>query len=276
MTVRIFTDSTSDISQYEAVNLGIGVVPLHVNIGGKSYLDGVDITPDQFYSLLSKEKTAKTAQPSPGEILKLWNGMTRKDDEIVMITISSELSGTYNSAKIAAKERGNVWVVDSRAVAMPLRFSNLEALEMARQGMAAAEIAKRVERMPGKIKLYAAFGTLDYLYAGGRISKAKSILGNLLSIKPIVTLEDGKVVQVVNDHKRTMKMAIEAVVNRLPPADKVSRVGIIHAYDMTHIEEIQEEMEKKYHGKRILKAQLGATLGVYSGPVLYGAAVFEK
>ena len=193
--VKIITDSTADFTAAEAAGLGIDIVHLRTRFGDEEYIDGVDITPHQFYEkLVESDVLPTTSQPSPAEFEAAFASALEEAGEVVAITISSALSGTYQSAVIAAEAFGDrVRVVDSLSASIGEQVIVRRAAQLAAEGLSAAELAGRIEAERGDVCVLALLDTLEYLKRGGRISAAAAFAGGVLSIKPVVTLRDGAV-----------------------------------------------------------------------------------
>ena len=194
--VKIITDSTADFTREEAAGLGLGVVHLRTRFGDEEYIDGVDITPHQFYEkLVESDVLPSTRQPSPAEFEAALASALEEAGEVVAITISSALSGTYQSAVIAAEAFGDrVRVVDSLSASIGEQVIVRRAAQLAAEGLSAAELAGRIEAERGDVCVLALLDTLEYLKRGGRISAAAAFAGGVLAIKPGITLRDGAVV----------------------------------------------------------------------------------
>lgn len=194
--VKIITDSTADFTSAEAAGLGLGVVHLRTRFGDEEYIDGVDITPHQFYEkLVESDVLPTTSQPSPAEFEAAFASALEEAGEVVAITISSALSGTYQSAVIAAEAfGGRVRVVDSLSASIGEQVIVRRAAQLAAEGLSAAELAGRIEAERGDVCVLALLDTLEYLKRGGRISAAAAFAGGVLAIKPVITLRDGAVV----------------------------------------------------------------------------------
>lgn len=194
--VKIITDSTADFTAAEAAELGLGVVHLRTRFGDEEYIDGVDITPHQFYEkLVESDVLPTTSQPSPAEFEAAFASALEEAGEVVAITISSALSGTYQSAVIAAEAfGGRVRVVDSLSASIGEQVIVRRAVQLAAEGLSAAELAGRIEAERGDVCVLALLDTLEYLKRGGRISAAAAFAGGVLAIKPVITLRDGAVV----------------------------------------------------------------------------------
>lgn len=193
--VKIITDSTADFTAAEAAELGIDIVHLRTRFGDEEYIDGVDITPHQFYEkLVESDVLPTTSQPSPAEFEAAFASALEEAGEVVAITISSALSGTYQSAVIAAETFGDrVRVVDSLSASIGEQVIVRRAVQLAAEGLSAAELAGRIEAERGDVCVLALLDTLEYLKRGGRISAA-AFAGGVLAIKPVITLRDGAVV----------------------------------------------------------------------------------
>ena len=194
--VKIITDSTADFTAAEAAELGIDIVHLRTRFGDEEYIDGVDITPHQFYEkLVESDVLPTTSQPSPAEFEAAFASALEEAGEVVAITISSALSGTYQSAVIAAEAFGDrVRVVDSLSASIGEQVIVRRAAQLAAEGLSAAERAGRIEAERGVVRVLALLDTLEYLKRGGRISAAAAFAGGVLAIKPVITLRDGAVV----------------------------------------------------------------------------------
>lgn len=194
MSVRIITDSGSDILPGE--HSGVVVLPLSITFGTTVYQDGVDITHERFYELLVEEDDLpKTGQVNPYAFSQAFDEAAAAGDDVVCITLSSKLSGTNQSALTAASEaKGVVRVVDSLNVCVGERILVEYALRLVEQGMSAVEIASELDRVRSSVRVVALLDTLEYLRRGGRIGSAAGKVGELLSIKPVVAVEDGEVV----------------------------------------------------------------------------------
>lgn len=190
--VKIICDSACDIKQNEAKELNIEVIPIKVNISGVEYLDGVDLSSDDFFKkLIESSDIPKTSQIPPFE----WQGIfeKNKDEEVVVITMSKKLSNTYNSVLLASKDYPNVTVVDSENVTIGERILVKLAAKLRDEGKTKKQIVKALETNKGRIRLVALLDTLEYLRKGGRISVVTAVAGKILQIKPVIEIFDGKV-----------------------------------------------------------------------------------
>ncbi len=192
MCVRIIVDSSTDVS--EKYREKIQFVPLTVRFGDKEYLDGVEISKHQFYEMLvESDALPTTSQATPAAFAEYLESVASAGDSAVVITLSSKLSGTYQSAVLAAEDYPNIYVVDSQSVAIGTGVLAQYAVELAQQGMGAEKIAQELTQQREKVCVVALLDTLEYLKKGGRISKTVAFAGGMLNIKPVVTIQDGAV-----------------------------------------------------------------------------------
>lgn len=192
MCVRIIVDSSTDVS--EKYREKIQFVPLTVRFGDKEYLDEVELSKHQFYEMLvESDVLPTTSQATPAAFAEYLESVASAGDSAVVITLSSKLSGTYQSAVLAAEDYPNIYVVDSQSVAIGTGVLAQYAVELAQQGMGAEEIAQVLTQQREKVCVVALLDTLEYLKKGGRISKTVAFAGGVLNIKPVVTVQDGAV-----------------------------------------------------------------------------------
>ena len=192
MCVRIIVDSSTDVS--EKYREKIQFVPLTVRFGDKEYLDGVELSKHQFYEMLvESDVLPTTSQATPAAFADCFEAIASAGDSAVVITLSSKLSGTYQSAVLATEDYPNIYVVDSQSVAIGTGVLAQYAVELAQKGMGAEEIAQVLTQQREKICVVALLDTLEYLKKGGRISKTVAFAGGMLNIKPVVTVQDGAV-----------------------------------------------------------------------------------
>lgn len=214
MSVRIVIDSSADVTA--AARQRLAAVPLTIFFGQQEYADGITITHTEFYKkLVESDVLPTTSQPSPALFDAVYAQAEAAGDSVVVITISSALSGTYQSACIAAEDYDNVYVVDSRNAAIGAGCLAELGLRLADSGMGAQEIAETLTRERENLRLLAVLDTLEYLKKGGRISGAVAFVGGMLSIKPMITLTDGKIAMVGKPRgtKQANKMLMAEVEN---------------------------------------------------------------
>ena len=192
MKVRIVVDSSADL--IPEVKSRVTVVPLTILFGSEAYVDGITISHQQFYEkLVESDVLPTTSQAGPHVFEKVFQKAKAAGETVVVLTLSARLSGTWQSAMMAARDFDNVYVVDSHSVAIGTGILTQLALEMADRGMAACDIARALEQERDNVCIVAMLDTLEYLQKGGRISKTVAFAGGLLSIKPVVSLHDGQI-----------------------------------------------------------------------------------
>jgi len=268
MPVKIVTDSCADLPPQLAKELGISVVPVYVRFGEEVYLDRVDMSEDEFYQRLQKTTVhPSTVQPGPQDFLEVYRKLSPKADGIVSIHISGKLSGTYNSAMMAKdmlETKCPVTVVDSQMVTMGLGLLVIVAANMANAGEKADKIAKEVKKSIPKLHLLCLLDTLEYLQKGGRIGKAKALLGSILNVKPILTLKDGEVVPA--GQVRTRAKGIEKLVELGQSAKKIQDLAVVHSTTPDEAENLAERLGSVFDRKQIKIARVGPALGAHMGP----------
>ena len=278
MSVAIVTDSASDLDPQIARAAGITVVPLLVTFGEREYRAGIDITTEEFWRELTAEGAPfpKTAACSPGDFQAAYEAALATADEVVCITVGSRLSATYKSATLAQEQMrdGAIHIFDSATACMSQGLYALMASELAAAGRSGAEITAELERRRTDSRLYAVLETLEYLKRGGRISGAQAAIGGVLSVKPIITVEDG-VVETV-DRPRTRSKARLRLLDLLT-ARPIERIAIIHGRT-PDIEEFAAELSER---SGVDRAQMpigliGPSVGPHLGPGVYGACVIYR
>lgn len=213
--VAIVTDSNSGISQEEAKKLGVYVVPMPFFVNGRVYFEDIDLSQEQFYKLLAEDADVSTSQPSPADIMDLWDDLLRNHQEIVHIPMSSGLSASCATAQGLAQDyNGKVQVVDNKRVSVTMMQSVLDALALAKSGKSAAQIREILERESLEASIYLMVDTLKYLKKGGRITPAAAMIGSVLKLKPVLQIQGDKLdayakVRGVKAAKKTMLDAIK-------------------------------------------------------------------
>lgn len=213
--VAIVTDSNSGISQEEAKKLGIYVVPMPFFVNGRIYFEDIDLSQEQFYQLLAEDADVSTSQPSPADILDLWDDLLRRYQEIVYIPMSSGLSASCATAQGLAQDyNGKVQVVDNKRISVTMMQSVLDAIALAKSGKSAVRIREILERESLEASIYLMVDTLKYLKKGGRITPAAAMIGSVLKLKPVLQIQGDKLdayakVRGVKAAKRTMLEAIK-------------------------------------------------------------------
>ena len=277
--VAVVVDSASDLSAEQAAAAGISIVPLIVTFGDKEYAAGVDMTPEQFWTQLTAPGAPfpKTAAASPGTFKETFERLLGGGaDEVLYVGVGSKLSATLGSAKVAAEmlPGSKIHIIDSNTASMGAGLLALYAAEKARGGVSGEALAADVQSKVGKVHLYVVLETLEYLKRGGRISPARAAIGNVLSVKPIITVEDG-VVETA-DRPRTRGRARERLVELLA-ATKPERICVLHG-QAGEVTEFADELAKrtKVPRDKVLINLIGASVGPHVGPGAYGAVVMSS
>ncbi|WP_238649821.1 DegV family protein [Paenibacillus piscarius] len=270
----IVTDSTSDIPPALAEQYGIEVVPLTLMFGEEAFRDNVDLTPEQFYERLPRSpQLPTTSQPSPVEYMNVYRRIQEQypGSPILSFHISSGLSGTYQSAVLAKsmlEEDGEaITVVDSLSASYGFGFMVVEAARLAQQGQEPAAILEQVERLRQSRKLYFLVDTLEYLQKGGRIGKASAILGTLLNIKPILSIDaEGIIyaVEKVRGRKKAVARMIELFKADLPGVNNIN-VAVGHTAEPASGEEFLRELAGHFTLKEKVLTNVGPVVGSHVG-----------
>jgi DegV family protein with EDD domain len=279
MAIKIITDSTSDITADLARKMGITVVPLTVLFGHQSFLDRVDITTDEFYRRLSQEDVfPTTTQPSPGVFADTYTRLLKETDEILVIVVSSKLSGTYQSATNAismVEGKGRIEVIDSYSTAMGLGLLAITAAKMATEkGVSLDQITQAIRERTRRSHIIMLFDTLKYLAKGGRIGKAQGLLGSILQVKPVLTMKDGEVSPLIR--LRSMSAGSEYLYNFVKDFDNIEEMAVEHATTPHEADLLVERLTAIYPGKPIYRSTVSPVLGTYMGPNVLSISVLSS
>jgi DegV family protein with EDD domain len=264
------TDSTCDLPREFVEKYDIKVVPLSVNFGDDSYLDGIEISNKEFYDRLrNSDKLPTTSQVSPGEFVEVFNEILDKDDEVLGIFLAKEFSGTFPSAKIAKDiiKSDKIHLIDSRGVTGALAAVVLAAGDLIQRGLSIENIELRLNEFIRNSESILVIDTLEYLVKGGRISKAQGAIGSVLSVKPVLTIGDGKLdtLAKVRGRKKGIKWMIDWVKdNRFDLSDK--RVFILDTDDPKFHQDIKDALLENFEVGEIIDIEVGAVVGTHSGP----------
>ncbi|MBQ8292667.1 MAG: DegV family protein [Bacilli bacterium] len=282
MNIKIVIDSASDISLEEAEKLGVTVIPMSISFGfNEEYYDGVDITPHRFYEkLIESDELPKTSQINAFRFNEVFKELTSDGSDVLVITISSKLSGTYTSALQAAEKYGNVHVVDSLNACIGERLLCLYALELIKKGLSIEEIVEELNEKKKKINLIAVVNTLEYLKKGGRVSSAVAFAGEAFSIKPVLSVIDGEVKMIGKavGSKRGNNL-LNTLVAKKGGIDFSMPYGVIWSgLDNTMLQKYIKDSAHLWeeHTDTIPAYIIGSTIGTHVGPGAIGVAFFEK
>ena len=277
--IRIITDSASDITIEEAKKLGVEVVPLHVIFGNDVFMDGVDISHDEFYKRLEEcEELPKTSQTNPAGFVEVFEQYTKQGDEILGIFISSKLSGTYQSAVIASQmiEDGKIHIIDSLNASLGLAVLVREAVKMRDEGKSADEIKSNIEELISKVRVIAVVDTLKYLKKGGRLSATSAIVGGVLGITPVISVVDGcvEVLAKTRGHKKSIKFMIDYMKENVPDENHV--VDFAYTRIIKNLDSFKEACHPEFKRGEEETREIGAASGTHIGRGAFGGAYISK
>ncbi|MDO4519340.1 MAG: DegV family protein [Eubacteriales bacterium] len=280
MAIRIVTDSAADYKQEEILRRQIECLPMSVTFGSDSFLDGIELEKEEFYErLLEGKEFPKTSQPAPGAFLECFEAAKEANDSVIVILISGALSGTVQSAYIAKDmaEYDDVYIIDSTTATLGMRLLVDTAVVLREKGATVQQIVEEVERLKSKVHVLAGLDTLEYLAKGGRISKGAANIGNLANLKPLISIQEGKVdvcgkaIGMRRAYKGLMKIVDGYEIDEDYP------VYFIYSYDRTNCAGFLHTMEKAGHIFDPVKIRgIGPTIGTHIGPGAFGMVFVEK
>lgn len=273
MTIRVVTDSACDLPASTLAEYGVTVVPLKIRFGDQEFVDREELTTDEFWARCSASaELPATAAPSVGNFQAAYEGLAAEGATgVVVVSLSSALSATMQSAQLAAEEvagRIPVIVVDSLSVSLGLGMMVLAAADAARQGKNIDEVAEAARSLVSRTHVWAAFDTLENLKKGGRIGGAKALLASALAIKPIIEVRDGKVEQ--GGKQRTRSKALAFLVDTLREAGEIESLMVLHA-DCSDVDTFLEMLRPQYDGE-IVVGEIGPVVGSHAGRGTIGIA----
>ena len=280
MSVKIIIDSTADTTP--SIRERLTIVPLTVHFGEEEFIDGVTIDHKTFYEkLIESDTLPSTSQATPDAFYRVFDEVTAAGHTAVVLTLASNLSGTYQSAMIAAEDYpGQVFVVDTKTASIGAGILAELALRLADSGMSAAEIADRITEERDKVFVIAMLDTLEYVKRGGRISKTVAFAGGLLSIKPVVSLKDGEIV--ILGKARGSRQGNNLLVTEIGNAggvdfDKPVLLGYTGLSDLLLQKYIEDSQPLWANGTDSLRSTpIGSVIGTHAGPGAVAAAFFKK
>ena len=278
MTVKIVTDSAADLPPTLAEELGITVVPVYLRFGDEVYRDRVDISEDEFYHrLLHDPIHPSTTQPTPQDFAETYQKLSQEAGGIISIHISSRLSGTCNSAiqgKQLVEDGCPIEVVDSQTVSIANGLIAMEAAKIARSRKSLEQVVAEVKQIIPSIHLLILLDTLKYLAKGGRIGKAKALLGSVLNVKPLLTVKDGGLVPA--GQVRTRSQGIQRLFNFAKNAVGIQDLSIVYSTTPDEAQILAERIGSIFPQERITLARVGPALGVHAGPGALAIGFREK
>lgn len=271
--IAIVTDSNSGITQAQGKELGIYVVPMPFYINGEMFLEDISLTQEEFYQKLGEDAEISTSQPSPGDVMDLWEKLLEEYDEIVHIPMSSGLSSTCeNEISLSAEYDGKVQVVNNQRISVTQEQSVLDAMKLRDAGKSAKEIKEILEREKFESTIYITVDTLKYLKKGGRITAAAAALGTVLNLKPVLTIQGEKLdafskVRGWKAAKRTMLKAIEKdIEERFKGKEDELILGMAYTGNEEEAEVWKAEIQEKFPQYELKCAPLSLSVACHIGP----------
>ncbi len=275
--IKIVTDSTAYLPAEYVQAHDIHVVPLYVHFGAEAFREGVELSNAEFYARLkAAPELPTTSQPSAGEFHQLFQSLVEAGHEVICLTISSELSGTYNSATAAVGMLGDspVSVVDSRSTSVGLQLLVETAVEWVQAGRSRLEIVDELNAMKETIHVLFVVDTLEYLQKGGRIGPAKALMGTMLKIKPILFLNDGRIepLEQVRSKRKALQRMLELIQERVGDGSTRVAARVVNALVPEEAALVVEQLAEQVACERLAVSELGPVIGTHTGPGMIGIA----
>jgi len=268
LTVKIVTDSGADISAETAKELGITIVPLYIYFGGKTYRDGIEMTPDELYKRLENDPVhPTTTQPMPYDFTGYYEKISEDADAIVSIHVSAKASGTYNAALQGARQskgKCEVHVVDSSSVSVGQALITTAAARIAGAGGSLKEVLEETHRAVAQTQIRGLLDSLKYLLKGGRITKTKALIGSLLKVKPLLTMNNGEIAQ--TGVVRSYSKGVEKLLEFVKGYHNLQEAALSHSTVPEAANTLKKGIASIIDEKRIQMSRVGAALGVHGGP----------
>jgi DegV family protein with EDD domain len=268
MNIQVITDSTSDLPKGTASDLGIRVIPIYLRFGEKTYRDGIDITENEFYSLLASSPVhPASSQPNPEDFTAVFREYCGNTSGIVSIHISSKISGTYNSANIARKTLKSqcpIEIIDSGFNSAGLGLVVMAAARAAKAGANLAEVVGEANQAVKEVRMFGIFETMKYLARSGRVNKTIAAASRILSVMPLLTFHDGEIVRagLVRSTSKGMDRIYNFVKNNTP----IRELTVVHSQVIDQANQLKHRLSEFIQEDKIAIAELGAGLGVHGGP----------
>lgn len=279
--VRIVVDSTSDLTNERLAELGVACVPLSVQFGDETYLDGINLSAEEFYvKMEEREWMAKTAQPSPALFAEEYEKILADGDDVLAIIVSSGVSGTLQSAHVAKSHLGSgqerVMILDTQTCTAGLALLVEIAVEKAKTGMGLQELHDEIQCLAGRTKVYGSIQTLKYAKRAGRLSGPAAVVGTMLNLYPIMTMKDGMVINItsVKGQKRMFAKLREYVLHH--GVDEKYPLFFSHGVVPENMQKMKACFAEKINIKDALNGIAGCIVGTYSGPGILIVGFIEK
>jgi DegV family protein with EDD domain len=275
MKIQVIADSTSDMPEGLADELGIRVVPIYLRFGDKTYRDGVDITKEEFYTLLGSSPVhPATSQPNPEDFTSVYKEYCDNIEGIVSIHISSKISGTCNSATMAKntlKSQCPIEIIDSRLNSGGLGLVVTAAARAAQNGADLAEVTEEANKAVKEVRMYGMFETMKYLARSGRVNKTIAAASRFLNVMPLLTFHDGEIVRA--GLVRAISKGTDKIYDFVKKNTPIKELTIVHSQVLDQANRLKERLGEFIQEEKIAIAELGAGLGVHGGPGVLLAAL---
>lgn len=273
MRKKIVTDSTTDLPQSYLKEHDVHVIPLNLTIEGKSYIDQQDISSERVIELIEEDVDIKTSQPPIGKCIEMYDELGKDGSEIISIHMTSGLSGTYQTAYQASQMTDSkVTVIDSKSISFGLGFQLEHIVEWNNEGLSTEEILKKLKHLQSNIKLFVVIGQLNQLIKGGRIGKAKGMIGNMMRLKPVGILDDGQIKILHN--ARTQKSSIQIIKKELAQFienHSIKKIGLAHANALDFVDKFKQQFAIEENNTEV---EINTTTPVISTHTGQGAVGF--
>jgi len=276
MTVKIVTDSTSDLPPEVVEEFDITVVPVNVHFGDEVYRDGVDLSTDDFYrKLRTSPILPKTSAPAPGIFSETYERLAQDADAIVSIHVSDNLSAVLEAARVGCSDlRFPISLIDSQTASMACGLLVITASRAAKEGASLEEIEALLKAVIPRTITYGAFSTLEYLYKGGRIGRAQAFLGSVLQLSPILAINRGEIVPVAR--VRTRPKAIDRLCEIVRDLGVPQEMSVMRTTEPREAEDLAQRLSSVFPPERMYRASIGPAIGTYVGPDAVGVALIWK
>lgn len=273
MNVKIMADSACDLAESQYQEYGIEMVSLTVELDGETFMDGKNISPKSVYEAMRNGKSPKTSQVSPQSFKDIFTSYAEKEQSLIYIAFSSELSGTYQTAKMMESEvketypNANLHVIDSKCASIGYGLVVLRAAKLAKEGASVKDILEVATYHANHMEHIFTVDDLEYLYRGGRVSKTAAFVGSLLKIKPILHVDDGKLIPLekIRGSKKVISRMIQIMEQRgIDLKNQV--IGISHGDDLSRAEQLADIVREETGCQQVIIEMVGSAIGAHSGP----------
>lgn len=273
MRICIITDDNSGFTKKEATENDVKILRMPIIVDGECYFENETLSGEQFYKFLEEDKDIKTSQPSPGEVINMWEDALKEYDQVVHIPMSSGLSESCHSAQLLSEEfNGKVFVVDNHRISVTLKASVYDAIKLRNEGKTGEEIKRYLEETKSDSNIFIMVDTLKYLKKGGRVTPAGAALGATFHIKPVLSIEGGKLDAFakcvgIKKSKATMLNAIQSIIDtKYNGSLDGLEIALVYSYDIEAANLWKKEVEEKFNLKNIRLEPLSLSVATHIGP----------